>query len=138
VARIEVVTSQREELVDITAPLARALTALGITEGAVLVYCPHTTAAITINENADPAVVQDLLAGLARVSPRDAGWSHMEGNSDGHLKSSLVGASELIPVSAGRLALGTWQGVYFCEFDGPRRRHVFVHALGDGASEPLS
>jgi secondary thiamine-phosphate synthase enzyme len=131
--RIEVATSQREELVDISVAVSRAVAALGVEEGAALVYCPHTTAAITINENADPAVVQDLVAGLARVSPRDAGWRHAEGNSDGHLKSSLVGASELIPVSGGRLVLGTWQGVYFCEFDGPRRRHVFVQAIEDGA-----
>jgi secondary thiamine-phosphate synthase enzyme len=127
--RIEVSTSRREQLVDITGPVAEAIVATGLTEGVALVYCPHTTAAITINENADPAVAEDLLEGLARVSPRDAGWRHVEGNSDGHLKSSLVGASELVPVSGGRMMLGTWQGLYFCEFDGPRRRHVFVAAL---------
>jgi secondary thiamine-phosphate synthase enzyme len=92
---------------------------------------PHTTAAITINENADPDVVTDLLAGLARIAPRDAGWRHSEGNSDGHLKSSLVGASELVPVADGRLQLGTWQGVYFCEFDGPRTRQVWVQGLAE-------
>lgn len=126
---IEVATSRREELVDITRDIAEAVRAEGRANGAVLVYCPHTTAAITINENADPAVSTDLLSGLARVSPRDAGWRHAEGNADAHLKSSLVGASELVPVSGGELVLGTWQGVYFCEFDGPRRRRVYVQIL---------
>jgi secondary thiamine-phosphate synthase enzyme len=133
VERIEIATTRREELVDITAALEEVVKRLDLGDGSVLVYCPHTTAAITINENADPAVVEDLLAGLARIAPRDAGWLHAEGNSDGHLKSSLVGASEMIPVSGGRLALGTWQGIYFCEFDGPRRRHVLLQVLRDRA-----
>ena len=128
--RFEVPTSHREQFVDITGRVAEAVRALGVVEGAVVVYCPHTTAAITINENADPAVPVDLLDGLGRVAPRDAGWRHAEGNSDGHLKSSLVGASEVVPVSDGRLVLGMWQGVWFCEFDGPRRREVWVQRLG--------
>jgi len=128
--RFEVTTTHREELVNITGAVASAVSELGIEEGVVLVFCPHTTAAITINENADPDVPRDLIEGLNRVSPRDAGWRHVEGNSDGHLKSSLVGASELLPVSGGRLVLGTWQGIWFCEFDGPRRRTVWVQPVG--------
>ncbi len=126
---IELSTDRREQFVDITRQVAEAVRATGVGDGAALVYCPHTTAAISINENADPDVVGDLLAGLATLAPRDAGWHHVEGNSDGHLKSSLVGASELIPVTGGELVLGTWQGVYFCEFDGPRHRRVYVQVL---------
>jgi len=127
--RFEVRTSAREQLVDVTRQVARAAEALGVIDGAVLVFVPHTTAAVTINENADPDVVSDLIAGLGRVAPREARYLHAEGNSDGHIKATLVGASELVPVSAGRLVLGTWQGVYLCEFDGPRTRTVTVQAL---------
>jgi secondary thiamine-phosphate synthase enzyme len=129
--RFQIRTSRREELVDITARVQAEVEVMGLQDGAVLVMAPHTTAAITINENADPDVVTDLLAGLARIAPRDAGWRHSEGNSDGHLKSSLVGASELVVVADGRVQLGTWQGVYFCEFDGPRTRQVWVQGLAD-------
>jgi secondary thiamine-phosphate synthase enzyme len=127
--RLEVATTRREQLVDITDRVSAAVHALGVDEGAVLLYCPHTTAAVTINENADPSVPVDLLEGLRMMVPREAGWKHLEGNSDGHLKSSLVGANEVIPVVDGRLALGTWQGIWFCEFDGPRHRSIFVQGL---------
>ena len=127
--RFEVVTTRREELVDITAAVQGALRTAGLAEGAVLVYCPHTTAAITINENADPAVASDLIEGLRDLVPGQGHWRHSEGNSDGHVKSSLVGASEVVPVSDGHLVLGTWQAIWFCEFDGPRHRHVYVQAL---------
>lgn len=102
----------------------------GVTEGFAVVFAAHTTAAITINENADPDVVRDLLAGLAKLAPEHAGWRHAEGNSDAHLKASLVGPSVTIPVEGGRLVLGTWQGVYFCEFDGPRQRRCVVTVVG--------
>ena len=127
--RFEIDTTGREELVDITDRVRSAVQASAVADGVVLVYCPHTTAAITINENADPAVVSDLLHGLRALAPREARWRHSEGNSDGHLKSSLVGASELVPGSDGRLVLGTWQAIWLCEFDGPRRRRVFVQPL---------
>ena len=130
--RLEIRTTRREEFVDMTRQVADAVATAGTTEGAALVFCPHTTAAVTINENADPDVATDLVDGLRRIAPRDAGWRHAEGNSDGHLKSSLVGPSVLVPVEAGRLALGTWQGIYLCEFDGPRARHITVTVL-DGA-----
>lgn len=130
--QLEVHTKTREEFVDVTALVADAVRASGVSDGAALVFCPHTTAAVTINENADPDVVRDLDDGLARIAPRSAGWRHSEGNSDGHLKSSLVGPSLLVPVSGGRLVLGTWQAIYFCEFDGPRRRTVNVSVLPGG------
>lgn len=127
--QFEVRTSHREEFIDITDRVADVAARSDQKEGAVLVFCPHTTAAVTINENADPDVVRDLEDGLARIAPRGAGWRHSEGNSDGHLKSSILGPSLLVPLSEGRLVLGTWQGIYFCEFDGPRTRRVHVTVL---------
>ena len=125
----EVATARREQFIDITEKIARIVSATGVPDGAVVVYCPHTTAGITINENADPDVVVDLLAGLERLAPRDAGWRHREGNSDGHLKASLIGSSVTVPIGEGRMLLGTWQGIYLGEFDGPRHRGVLVTVL---------
>jgi secondary thiamine-phosphate synthase enzyme len=127
--QFEVETARRAEFVDITERVARIVADTGVSNGAVVVYCPHTTAGITINENADPDVVSDLLVGLERLAPLSAGWRHREGNSDSHLKASLVGSSVTIPLVAGRMALGTWQGIYFAEFDGSRRRKVLVTVL---------
>jgi len=127
--RFEVRTNAREEFIDITAEIVEHVAVGEIRDGAVLVFCPHTTAAITINENADRDVQTDLVSGLARIAPRTAAWRHREGNSDGHIKASLVGASVLVPVADGRLMLGTWQGIYLCEFDGPRSRGVEVTLL---------
>jgi secondary thiamine-phosphate synthase enzyme len=127
--RFEVRTGRREELVDVTARVAEAVRAAEVKDGWVLVYCPHTTAGVTLNENADPDVVTDVLEALRRLVPRDAGYRHIEGNSDGHVKATLVGSSVTIPVADGRLALGTWQAVYFCEFDGPRQRNLLVTAV---------
>jgi len=124
--RFEVRTGRREEFVDVTRDVAQAVARSGVSEGAALIFCPHTTAAVTINENADPDVLRDLTMGLERIAPCDAGWRHCEGNSDGHLKTSLVGPSVLVPVEGGSLVLGTWQGVYLCEFDGPRTRKLDV------------
>jgi secondary thiamine-phosphate synthase enzyme len=129
--RVQLRTQRREEFVDVTGHVADAVRASGVHEGWALVYCPHTTAGITINENADPDVVTDVLAALRELAPQHAGWRHVEGNSDGHVKASLVGSSVTIPIAEGRLALGTWQGVYFCEFDGPRTRNVLVSVLGE-------
>ena len=131
--QFEVATARRAQFVDITEQVAAVVSARGAWHGAVLVYCPHTTAGITINENADPDVVTDLLTGLERLAPREAGWRHREGNSDGHLKASIIGSSVTVPVEAGRMLLGTWQGIYLGEFDGPRRRHVLVTALTGSA-----
>ena len=97
-----------------------------------MVYVPHTTAGVTINENADPSVVTDILAGLEQMAPRDSDYRHREGNADSHIKATLTGFSQTIPVRDGRLVLGTWQGIYFCEFDGPRTRTVLVSVLPAG------
>jgi secondary thiamine-phosphate synthase enzyme len=126
-ASFTVRTRSRNELVDITDGVRSALRDLGAGSGVALVATPHTTAAITINENADPAVCRDLVETLSRLVPADQRhFTHAEGNSDSHLKSSLVGASEAILVEGGHPVLGTWQGIYFCEFDGPRTRTVRV------------
>jgi secondary thiamine-phosphate synthase enzyme len=125
----EVRTTERVSLVDITADVRRELRASGVDEGACIVYVPHTTAGVTINENADPTVRADLQMALERLVPSDLPFRHLEGNSDAHVKASLMGSNVTIPVRGGDLQLGTWQGVFFTEFDGPRRRHVHVTAF---------
>ncbi len=105
-----------------------AIRELGLADGLVLLFCPHTTAALTVNENADPDVREDFRRAFAQMIPKIS-FSHTEGNSPAHVRAALLGPSLLLPVEGGRLALGTWQGVYFCEFDGPRRRRVWVYAL---------
>ncbi len=120
----------RQGFYDITPQVRQALEASGADSGACLVYCPHTTAGITINENADPDVVADLLFALDRAFPEHREYRHVEGNSAAHLKSSCMGCSAMVPVEQGKLALGTWQGIYFCEFDGPRRRKFTVKVMG--------
>ena len=126
---IDVRTRSRTELLDITAPLSRLLQESRVADGLMVVFVPHTTAAVTINENADPSVQQDILAELNRLIPLKASYRHTEGNSDAHIKSSLLGASQTIFIHGGKLVLGTWQGVYFCEFDGPRSRKVWVKIM---------
>ncbi len=126
---ITVETHRREELIDITSLVLNVVEEEGSDEGACLVHSSHTTAGITINENADPAVAYDLLAALGRVVPEDVSWRHLEGNSPAHVKASLVGSSVLIGLEEGGLALGTWQGIFFCEFDGPRTRRVRIAIL---------
>jgi secondary thiamine-phosphate synthase enzyme len=126
---LNIKTSSKTEFVDITAKVQEALAATGLTEGLCMLYVPHTTAAITINESADPSVKSDILMVLNRLVPWEAEYRHGEGNSPAHIKSTLVGASELIAVEKGRLVLGTWQGVFFCEFDGPRTRRVLVKVV---------
>lgn len=127
---LKLTSSQTNELIDITNAVRDIASDSGIQDGLVLIYTPHTTAAITINENADPDVITDLLAGLDRIAPLQNNYRHLEGNSAAHIKSSLVGASETVILSAGALQLGTWQGLYFCEFDGPRARKVYIQVLG--------
>ena len=127
---VTVKTHDRTQLIDITSQVQKAVTDSGRQEGFCMVYCPHTTGAITINESADPSVRSDIVMALNQIVPWDAPYRHMEGNSPAHVKSSLVGASELIAIDKGRLVLGTWQGVFFCEFDGPRTRKVHIRFLG--------
>ncbi|HQG89418.1 MAG TPA: secondary thiamine-phosphate synthase enzyme YjbQ [Flexilinea sp.] len=119
-------SSGRSQLIDITSRVREAVTASGIREGLCTIFIPHTTAAVTINENADPDVVRDFLYELDKIVPWQDGYRHAEGNSAAHLKSSLIGVSEQVFIENGRLMLGTWQGIYFCEFDGPRTRRVLV------------
>jgi secondary thiamine-phosphate synthase enzyme len=131
VQTFEVPTRRRDEFVEITDKVQQIVAGSGIRAGAVTVYVPHTTAGITINENADPDVVHDMLLTLNRLVPRDAtGYRHAEGNSDSHVKASMMGSSCRVLIDAGRLVLGTWQGIYFCEFDGPRTRTVHVQVSG--------
>ncbi len=124
-------TKSRNQMVDITSQVASIAAESGISIGDAIIYCPHTTAGITINENADPTVPQDVLLTLAELAPHsNPGYRHCEGNSDAHAKSSLVGCSEQVLIKDGSLVLGTWQALYFCEFDGPRSRRVIVQVRG--------
>lgn len=126
---LELRTPRREALVRITPALTDLIAAKGWQDGAVVVFCPHTTAGLTVNEDADPDVATDMVMAMGRLIPRDAGYRHAEGNSDAHVKTTLVGPSLTLIVSGGRLQLGTWQGVYLCEWDGPRTRKVWVQWL---------
>jgi secondary thiamine-phosphate synthase enzyme len=127
---ISIRTAGREALVDITAQVQEVVRATGVQSGVAWICSPHTTAAITIQENADPDVQSDLLDHLRRLVPQRPDFQHSEGNSDAHIKTSLVGASQGVPVEDGQLHLGTWQAIFFCEFDGPRSRRVLVRVLG--------
>ena len=127
--QLAVRTTKRIEMIDITAEVQSAVRESGIADGVCIVFVPHTTAGITINENADPSVARDILATLSEIVPADSRYTHSEGNSDAHIKASMTGFSVQILVEGGRLQLGTWQGIYFCEFDGPRARRVWVKAL---------
>lgn len=127
--QISVETRSRVEMIDITEAVQKAVREEKIEKGICLVYTPHTTAAITINENADPDVPRDIIAALDRAVPLSANYRHAEGNSAAHVKSSLVGASELVTIENGRLVLGTWQSIFFCEFDGPRTRKVLISII---------
>ena len=122
-------TGSRTELIDVTGQVQDAVEALGLKDGLVLVYVPHTTAAVTINEGADPAVRQDVLSVLNQIVPWDFGYRHLEGNSPAHIKATLVSSGVQVIVEEGQLRLGTWQRIFFCEFDGPRQRKLWVKAL---------
>ncbi len=123
---ITVSTSKREEFVDITEQVRRVCGDKGWQDGVVLLHCAHTTAGLTVNESADPSVCRDILAHLRQSVPHMGGYEHAEGNSDAHIKSSLMGCSQQVLVGNGRLVLGTWQGIFFTEFDGPRQRRVWL------------
>lgn len=127
--KINIKTSKRIELVDITADVQNMVTKKKIKDGVCFLFSPHTTAGMTINENADPAVIRDMISALDRLVPVNAGYAHSEGNSDSHIKSSIFGASLTVFVEGGQLALGTWQGIFFCESDGPRSREVWIKLI---------
>ena len=132
---LTVKTGSKTEFVDITSQVQQAVKSSNIAAGLCMVYVPHTTAAVTINESADPSVKADILSVLNNIVPWEAGYRHLEGNSPAHIKSTLVGASELIAIENQRLLLGTWQGIFFCEFDGPRTRNVHVKLLPSPAAD---
>lgn len=128
--RIKIATRRRCELVDITGKVREAVRSSGVRSGVAVIYCPHTTAGITINENADPDVASDIVMKTSRmVEKDDPAYAHSEGNSDAHIKSSLIGASETVIIEDGEILLGTWQGIYFTEFDGPRSREFYLKIL---------
>jgi secondary thiamine-phosphate synthase enzyme len=131
ISEIEVKTGSRTETVDITRRVREAVRASGVQEGLCVVYVPHTTAAVTVNEHADPSVARDVQNALSKLVPAGAGYAHAEGNADAHIKAVMVGASETVIVRTGDLVLGTWQGIFFCEFDGPRWRKIFVRVIGE-------
>lgn len=128
---VAVRTTQHTQFVNIDREVQRVVEQSGVREGLVHVYVPHTTAGVTINENADPDVVKDIIAALDRAVPWNAGYAHAEGNAAAHVKASMMGFSQTVPVSGGRLAFGTWQTLYFCEFDGPRSRQIIVTVMGE-------
>jgi len=127
--QIEVSTRGRQAFHDITAEVQAVVSRSGVQDGLCFVFCPHTTAGLTLNENWDPNVQHDIGVGLDAISPRRPEYQHGEGNSPAHLKSSLVGASQFVPITGGKLVLGTWQGIYLAEFDGPRRRKAIVKVM---------
>ncbi|WP_456472389.1 secondary thiamine-phosphate synthase enzyme YjbQ [Methanocaldococcus sp.] len=127
--KYEVESNERECLIDITKYLYDAIKKAKVKNGIAIIYCPHTTAAITINENADPSVREDIIKFLSYLIPKDFNYKHLEGNSDAHIKSSLVGCSEVIIIEDGKPILGTWQSLFFAEFDGPRRRKVYIKII---------
>jgi secondary thiamine-phosphate synthase enzyme len=127
---LTVKSHKQVELIDITQDVLKTILEDNITEGLAVIYTPHTTAAITINENADPDVSRDIIMGIDKLIPLHDDYYHLEGNSAAHIKSSLFGASETLIINNGKPVLGTWQGIYFCEFDGPRQRHVHIQTVG--------
>ena len=127
---LEIPKSSRSQMVDITGKIREAVSQSGVSEGICVVYVPHTTAGVTVNENADPAVAQDILEQLGKLVPQ-GGYRHREGNADSHIKAGLMGFSLTLIVRGGDLALGTWQGVFLCEFDGPRRRKMWIKVMAD-------
>lgn len=120
-------------MVDITKEIQKIVTGLKIKDGLVHVFIPHTTAAVTVNENCDPSVTADISDTLNKLIPHDGGYAHREGNSDAHIKAALVGSSRTVFIADGKICFGTWQGVYLCEFDGPRTREVWVKVVKEGS-----
>ena len=128
----QVRTSTRTEFIDVSRRVQEAVKKAGVEDGICIIFVPHTTAGVTINENADPSVVQDMIMALNQIVPFQVPYRHREGNSPAHIQASLVGCSKIVFVQSGKLVLGTWQGIFFCEFDGPRNREVHVKVIPDG------
>jgi secondary thiamine-phosphate synthase enzyme len=124
-------TERRTQLLDVTAAVTQMVRDSGVHQGTCLLYVPHTTAGIIVNEGADPDVARDIEAALDRLAPKEAGYRHAEGNADSHVKSALAGSSAMVFIAGGRLELGRWQGIFFCEFDGPRQRTLRIKIVSD-------
>jgi secondary thiamine-phosphate synthase enzyme len=128
---LDIKTTTRTEMIDITSLLRSSIRASGVENGIAVVFCPHTTAGLSLQENTDPSVKSDILSKLEKLVPRDDGYEHGEDNQDAHIKSSIIGASIAFIVEKGKPVMGHWQALFFCEFDGPRRRRVMIRAVGD-------
>jgi secondary thiamine-phosphate synthase enzyme len=126
---ISIHTTSRTQFKDITDDIQKVITKLKVKEGICIIFVPHTTAGITINENADPSVREDIIKKLSEIIPSNSHYSHLEGNSDAHIKATIVGFSQTVFIEEGKLVLGSWQGIYFCEFDGPRTRKVLIKVI---------
>jgi secondary thiamine-phosphate synthase enzyme len=127
---LQVKTSAKTDFIDITRSVQEIIHKMGVAEGVCFIFIPHTTAAITINENADPSVPQDIIMEMNKIVPSHNRYQHLEGNSPAHIQASLIGPSQSVFVESGKLVLGTWQGIFFCEFDGPRNRKVYIKVIG--------
>jgi secondary thiamine-phosphate synthase enzyme len=138
VQRLEVKTQRQTQFIDLTSRVDEVVRSSGVKDGFCYIFVPHTTAGLTINEHADPSVMRDLERSLERLVPWNDGYEHREGNSAAHVKASLLGSSQWVCVEGGRLQLGVWQGIFFCEFDGPRQRQVWIRVVRQGAVDALS
>ncbi len=128
--KLEIITQRKVDLIDITSQIKDVIVKSGVQAGICIIFVPHTTAGVTINENADPDVIRDIIESINKIVPFDAIYKHSEGNSPAHIKSSLFSPDHTLIIENGALSLGVWQGIYFCEFDGPRNRKLFVKVLG--------
>lgn len=133
--KLEIRTSEREEMIDISGQVQAMVRAKGWKNGALLLYCPHTTGAVTVNEGADPSVIRDITVNMHRLVPRHGDYRHMEGNSDAHIKTSMFGPDQMLILDNGEIMLGTWQRIFFCEFDGPRNRKLWAQFMPCQAEE---
>ncbi len=129
--RVDIKTASRVEFQEITQKVRDTVGASGVQSGVCYIFVPHTTAGVTVNEHADPSVAEDIMAQLEAIVPQNGNYRHMEGNAPAHIKASLMGSSESLPIEDGKIVLGTWQGIFFCEFDGPRNRHLFIKIMPD-------
>jgi secondary thiamine-phosphate synthase enzyme len=129
--RVDIRTGARVDFIEITQKVRDTVGASGIQSGVCYLFVPHTTAGVMVNEHADPSVVEDIAAQLETVAPKDGNYRHMEGNAPAHIKASLIGSSESLLIEDGKIVLGTWQGIFFCEFDGPRNRHLLIKIIPD-------
>jgi secondary thiamine-phosphate synthase enzyme len=132
ISKVDIKTHSREEFQDITRTVREIVGESGIASGVCYIFVPHTTAGVTVNEHADPSVLEDIIAQLDKMVPQHGSYRHLEGNSPAHIKASLMGDSEALFIEDGKIVLGTWQGIFFCEFDGPRSRHLLVKIVAEG------